>query len=452
MARAVRLELRARAWPARRREGRADRVGRAVRPVGQGQLPERRLPARRPGRSSPACPDRRSSSRRSRAATAPSTRPCSSCAASSASTDVFRVNGPAGLAALGVRHRVDPQGAQDRRPRLARRDVRPGRAAAPRRGDDDGARTDREPRHRRRLGRPGAPRRRPADRGRARHRLVGRARHARRPSSPPRPTPSCARQLADLPAARADAAPGVARHERRLRARRRPRRGGRRRQPLRPRAPPGRRRRRRRRRCRRRRWSTPARSSSASTPRSAPPTSSSAARHRCRRQASPRSRRASPSRRSSSARRSPVPTPARSPACRRRSSPSPTTRASRPTPRRSAAAPAILAADRRRRQDVGWLPAGQRAGWRSGRVTPNQNGAPNVTANAGEQPAGEGDEPLGDVLRPVPPYQPDRNCNPFSSSGPRSPMPPGPGSRPERPRVTHAVIAPQLVGDRQPLA
>ena len=35
--------------------------------------------------------------------------------------DVFRVNGPAGVAALGVRHRVDPRGAQDRRPRLAGR-------------------------------------------------------------------------------------------------------------------------------------------------------------------------------------------------------------------------------------------------------------------------------------------------------------------------------------------
>ncbi len=77
----------------------------------------------------------------------------------------------------GLRHRVDPQGAQDRRARLAGGHVRAGRAAALRGGDDDGARADREPGDRRRQRRPRTPRRRPADRGRARHRLVGRARH-----------------------------------------------------------------------------------------------------------------------------------------------------------------------------------------------------------------------------------------------------------------------------------
>ena len=51
--------------------------------------------------SSPACRNWRSSCRRFPAAAARSILPCSSCAASSASRDVFRVNGPAGIAALG---------------------------------------------------------------------------------------------------------------------------------------------------------------------------------------------------------------------------------------------------------------------------------------------------------------------------------------------------------------
>ena len=122
-------------------------------------------------------------------------------------TDVFRVNGPAGVAALGFGTESIPQGAQGRRTRLAGRHDRPGRDAAPRRRDDDAARSDREPRDRRRHGRPVPPRRRPADRGRARHRLVGRAgddvderrrrrrRRARRARSPscPRYGPTAAR-------------------------------------------------------------------------------------------------------------------------------------------------------------------------------------------------------------------------------------------------------------------
>ena len=285
----------------------------------------------------PGCPRSSSSCRRSRAATDPSTRPCSSSAASSASTDVFRVNGPAGLAALAfgtesipkVRKVVGPgsPAVTCAQVELQRHGVVTMMVLGPTESlviADDSA----------------DPVRLAAD-------LLIEAEHGT-DSAVVLVTTSAdlaaatdaelARQLADLPAVRADAATGVARHERRLRARRRPRRGRRRRQPLRPRAPPGRRRRPMTSTPSSTRWSTPARSSSASTPRSAPPTSSSAARHRCRRPASPRSRRASPSRRSSSAPPSPVPMPARSPACRRRSSPSPTTRDSRPTPRRSAAA------------------------------------------------------------------------------------------------------------------
>ena len=133
LARAERLELRDRARPAGRREGHADRVGRAVRAVRQGELPERRLPARRARRRSPACPQI--------VLVVPPV-PGGGGAVDPAVlvvcrklgiTDVFRVNGPAGLAALGVRHGVDPPGPQGRRPGLAGGDVRPGRAAAPRR-------------------------------------------------------------------------------------------------------------------------------------------------------------------------------------------------------------------------------------------------------------------------------------------------------------------------------
>ena len=50
-----------------------------------------------------------------------------------------------------LRHGHDPPRAQDRRPGIAGRDVRPGRAAAPRRGHDDGPRPDGEPGDRRRI-------------------------------------------------------------------------------------------------------------------------------------------------------------------------------------------------------------------------------------------------------------------------------------------------------------
>ena len=101
LARARRLELRARAGAARRREGHADRVGRAVRAVRQGELPERRLPARRAGR-------RRRRAPRSSLVVPPV--PGGGGAVDPAVlvvcrklgiTDVFRVNGPAGIAALG---------------------------------------------------------------------------------------------------------------------------------------------------------------------------------------------------------------------------------------------------------------------------------------------------------------------------------------------------------------
>ncbi len=67
-----------------------------------------------------------------------------------------------------VRHRDDPVRPQGRRAGLARGRLRPSRTAALRRGDDDAARSDREPGDRRRLRRPGPARRRPAHRGRAR--------------------------------------------------------------------------------------------------------------------------------------------------------------------------------------------------------------------------------------------------------------------------------------------
>ena len=60
--------------------------------------------------------------------------------------------------------------------RAAAGHLRPGRDAALRHGDDDGARPDRERGDRRRRPPIRAPRRRPADRGRARHRLVHAAR------------------------------------------------------------------------------------------------------------------------------------------------------------------------------------------------------------------------------------------------------------------------------------
>ena len=189
----------------RRREGQPDRLGRAVRAVGQGELPERRLPARAPAVVA-GVP--------SIAVVVPpipggdgSVDPAVLVVCRKLGiTDVFRVNGPAGIAALGFGTESIPEGAQDRRPRLAGRHARPGRAAAPRRRHDDAARADREPGHRRRQGRSAAPGRRPADRGRARHRLVGRARHDVGRASPTPPTPSWPASSPTLPAVRAEAA------------------------------------------------------------------------------------------------------------------------------------------------------------------------------------------------------------------------------------------------------
>ncbi len=62
---------------------------------------------------------------------------------------VFRVNGPAGIAALGFGTETIPRGPQDRRARITRRHPRAGGDATPRRCDDDAPRPDREPRHRR---------------------------------------------------------------------------------------------------------------------------------------------------------------------------------------------------------------------------------------------------------------------------------------------------------------
>ena len=196
--------------------------------------------------------------------------------------DVFRVNGPAGIAALGFGTAHDPEGPQDRRARLAGGDDRPGRDAAPRRRHDDAARPDRESGHRRRLRRPGAARRRPAHRGRARHRQhrradhhVGVARRRRRRGARP--------AARDAPRRSGDGGSGVARAQRWVRARRRPRRRRRHRQRVRSRTPAGRRRRRPRSTSSSTAWSTPARSWSVSTRRSVRRTSSSDVRRHCRR-------------------------------------------------------------------------------------------------------------------------------------------------------------------------
>ena len=312
----------------------ADRLGRAVR-ARRARPATRASPTSSASRpSSPACRGSSSSCRRSPAATA---------SVDPAVLVVCRKLGhhrrlprqrPGGTGCDGVRHRVDPPGPQGRRPRLAGRHVRPGRAATPRRGHDDGARPDREPRDRRRLRRPRPPGRRPADRGRARHRLVGRARDDVGRSWPTPTDAELARQLADLPDRAGRRGAGVARHQRRLRARRRPRRGRRGRQPLRPRAPPGRGRRRRRRRRRRRAGQRrrdprrPAHAVQRGQLRDRLP--GIAADVGLRRGVLRDHGRGVPA----SAPPSPAPTTPRSPGWRRRSSPSPTTRAS---PRHAAA-------------------------------------------------------------------------------------------------------------------
>ncbi len=64
---------------------------------------------------------------------------------------VFRANGPAGVAALGFGTRADPEGRQGGRPWELARHLRADRDAALGDGDDDGPRPDRERGDRRRL-------------------------------------------------------------------------------------------------------------------------------------------------------------------------------------------------------------------------------------------------------------------------------------------------------------
>ena len=170
-----RLELRGRAWVARRREGHADRLGRAVRAIGQGQLPERRLPTRRAGDG------RRRAERR---ALVVPPMPGAGGAVDPAVlvvcrklgiSDVFRANGPAGLAALAfgtatiprVRKIVGPgsPAVTCAQVELQRHGVATMMVLGPTESlviADD-------------VGRSRAAGGRPPDRGRARHRLVGRA-------------------------------------------------------------------------------------------------------------------------------------------------------------------------------------------------------------------------------------------------------------------------------------
>ena len=85
----------------RRREGHADRQRRAVRAERQGELPERRLPAGRAGGGGGRARDRAGRAAGARVAAARSTPPCWSVCRKLGIADVFRVNGPAGIAALG---------------------------------------------------------------------------------------------------------------------------------------------------------------------------------------------------------------------------------------------------------------------------------------------------------------------------------------------------------------
>ena len=177
MERVDRLEHRIRTRPHRRREDHSDLVRRSVHAVGEGQLSERRLPARRPG------------GRRRRSRSRPSWfRPCPAVPGEVDPAvlvvcrklglrSVFRVNGPAGIAALGFGTESIPK---------VRKIVGPGSPAVTiaqvemqRHGTatmmllgpteslviaDDSADPD-------------AARRRPPHRSRARHRLVGGAAH-----------------------------------------------------------------------------------------------------------------------------------------------------------------------------------------------------------------------------------------------------------------------------------
>ena len=201
-------------------------------------------------------------------------------------TDVFRVNGPAGVAAMGFGTESIPQvrmivGPGSPAVTLAQIEMQrygvttmmllgPTESVVIADGSAD----------------PSAPRRRPADRGGARDGLDGRAAHARRGGAVPRSTPSwppsspssptCAPPPPGPPSASTAAASSPPTSTRRS--------------PSPTASPPSTSRWRSTARWRARRStpsSTPARSSSVRTRRSAPPTSSSAARRRCRRPASP---------------------------------------------------------------------------------------------------------------------------------------------------------------------
>ena len=227
-----------------RRAGLADQFRRAVHTVGQGQLPERRVPTRRARRWSPV-------SRRSRSSCPPI--PGSSGEVDPAVlvvcrklgiSDVFRVNGPAGIAALGFGTESIPRvrkivGPGSPAVTLAQVEMqRHGTATMMLLGPtesiviaDDTADADPD-------------RGRPPDRGRARHRHLGRPDHD--VGAPRRRRRRRTRAATRRPPRRPlDRRPRRPRPERRLHPRRRPRRSGRRRQRVRTRAPPGRRRRRR---------------------------------------------------------------------------------------------------------------------------------------------------------------------------------------------------------------
>ena len=94
--------------------------------------------------------------------------------------EVFRANGPAGIAALAFGTETVPKVRKVVGPGSPAVDVRPGRGPALRDGHDHAARAEREPHHRRRQRRPPAAGRRPAERGRARPRLLEPARHRQR--------------------------------------------------------------------------------------------------------------------------------------------------------------------------------------------------------------------------------------------------------------------------------
>ncbi len=115
-----RLELRGRARIAGRREGDADRIRRVVRAIGQGQLSERRLPARGPSDRRRRAGGSHSWCRRCRARAEPWMRRSSSCAASSASPTCSGPTGRPGWPPSASARRRSPACARssvrDRRP------------------------------------------------------------------------------------------------------------------------------------------------------------------------------------------------------------------------------------------------------------------------------------------------------------------------------------------------